>query len=108
MLHLGWWLSCIILLFQDDYPCHYSLGCPCSRIENRKTNRIVLHSLEEVEVKGGRDDADHNVELVRLLCKCHATVSLLCEELLVRAARSVALCLQMTSMKSPCVRELST
>ncbi|CAL5062362.1 unnamed protein product [Urochloa decumbens] len=55
-----------------DYPCK-SWGCPCSRLENRKTNRIVLHSLEEVQVKGGGDEADHKAELVRMLCKCHAT-----------------------------------
>ncbi|CAN6205655.1 unnamed protein product [Urochloa humidicola] len=55
-----------------DYPCK-SWGCPCSRLENRKTNRIVLHSLEEVVVKGAGDEADHKAELVRMLCKCHAT-----------------------------------
>ncbi|CAM0149480.1 unnamed protein product [Urochloa decumbens] len=53
-----------------DYPCK-SWGCPCSRLENRKTN--LLHSLEEVQVKGGGDEADHKAELVRMLCKCHAT-----------------------------------
>ncbi|RLM85799.1 hypothetical protein C2845_PM04G27590 [Panicum miliaceum] len=55
-----------------DYPCN-SWGCPCSRLDNRKTNRISLHSLEQVEVNGGGEEADHKVELVRMLCKCHAT-----------------------------------
>ncbi|CAM0144768.1 unnamed protein product [Urochloa decumbens] len=55
----------------DDYPCKSS-GCPCNQLENSKTNRIVLHSLEEVEVKGG-GEGDHKAELVRILCKYHAT-----------------------------------
>ncbi|CAN6219133.1 unnamed protein product [Urochloa humidicola] len=55
-----------------DNPCK-SWECPCSRLENRKTNHIVLHSLQEVQIKGGGDEADHKAELVRMLCKCHAT-----------------------------------
>nr|XP_034581018.1 uncharacterized protein LOC117844418 [Setaria viridis] len=53
-----------------DYPCKLS-RCPCKRLENTKTDRIVLHSLEEVRVKGG-GEADHKAELVRMLCECHA------------------------------------
>ncbi|KAL6657885.1 hypothetical protein ACP70R_005665 [Stipagrostis hirtigluma subsp. patula] len=56
----------------DDYPCKSLSGCPCGWLVNRRTNSIVLDSLEEVEIKGdGR--ADHKIELVRLFCKFSMT-----------------------------------
>ncbi|OEL37159.1 hypothetical protein BAE44_0001822 [Dichanthelium oligosanthes] len=64
-------LDMTLFVQQGDYPCKAS-RCPCRRLENRKTDRIVLLSLEEVETKGD-GEADHKVELVRMLRRCSAT-----------------------------------
>ncbi|CAL5086311.1 unnamed protein product [Urochloa decumbens] len=55
--------SCMV-----DYLCKSLSGCPCGCLENRRTNNIVLDSLEEVEIRGYGD----KVELVRLFVKLSA------------------------------------
>ncbi|OQU84423.1 hypothetical protein SORBI_3004G050900 [Sorghum bicolor] len=51
------------------YPCKVSSGCPCSRLENCKTQNVVLDSLEEIVIND-HGCVDHKAELVRLLCRC--------------------------------------
>ncbi|TKW33349.1 hypothetical protein SEVIR_2G228332v4 [Setaria viridis] len=58
-----------------DYPCKSGSCCPCSCLENRMTNHIVLDSIEEVEIRDYGRAAD-KVELVRLF----ATLSARCKK----------------------------
>lgn len=59
-----------LFFFQDDYPCKIWSGCPCAKLEGRKTNKVVFNLLEEIEVRKGK--ADHIVQLVNFLCRCSA------------------------------------
>jgi hypothetical protein len=63
--------TCINSFPQDGYPypCKVSSGCPCSRIENCKTQNVVLDSLEEVVIND-HGYVDNKAELVRLWCRC--------------------------------------
>lgn len=49
------------------------MDCPCTLPDSCQTDKIQLHSLEEVEILGFRGD-DHQLKFLDLLLECHAPI----------------------------------
>ncbi|TVU21699.1 hypothetical protein EJB05_31352, partial [Eragrostis curvula] len=65
-------LDLTINIAKDDNLCEFSLECPCHWRESSKAQKVMLGSLEEVEISD-YGDVDYKLDLVRLLWRCSTT-----------------------------------